>query len=365
MRILHLIPGMAGGGAERQVCYLCGELVRRGCEVYVALHDDGPNTRRLEASGAQVVRLPCRHNHDPMLLWRIAALLNRLRPDLVHTWLLQMDVLGGLAARMAGRPWILSERCSRANYPCHWKHRLRERLGRKADLIIANSQGGADYWRERGAHPDKVAVIRNGIPFREIDACPPGAAALRGERGTEKIVFAGRFVPQKNLPLMLEALRTVLAARPAATIHFYGEGPLLDTLTDFRARHGLGERMHVGGYVDPIWGILKAAAVMVSVSRFEGTPNIVLESAAAGCPMVLSDIPAHREILDEESAMLVSPQEPSRVAAAILQALEERAATQRRTDNARRRVSRWSIDAVAEEHLTRYRAVIGSAGGRS
>src|SRR6185436_12110902 len=85
-------------------------------------------------------------NHDPRLLVRLVRLLRRARPDVVQTWLTQMDVLGGLAARLVGRPWILSERASALAYPPGLKIRLRERIGRTADAIVSNSAGGDRYW---------------------------------------------------------------------------------------------------------------------------------------------------------------------------------------------------------------------------
>lgn len=352
---------MAGGGAERQLTYLCAELIRQRCEVHVALVHDGPNMPRLVGTGAAVTRLACRNNHDPALLYQIARLVGRAQPDVVHTWLRQMDVLGGMVALALGKPLIVSERGSGSAYPRHWKHLLRIGVGRRASVVVANSQAGADHWLRLGAKPGRVVIARNAIPFDEIDRCPPDPSVLSAGSNAESIVFAGRLVPQKNLPVMLEALRLVLDQRSGATAYLFGVGPLQDTLVAFRDRHRLGDRMRICGYHDPIWGVLKAATLFVSVSRFEGMPNVVLECAAVGCPMVLSDITEHREIFDDDSALFVPFDDPARAAEGILRVLTDRAGALGRAANARGRIESWSTGAMASRHVEIYRSVAGSA----
>ena len=75
---------------------------------------------------------------------------------------------------------------------------------------------------------------------------------------------------------------------------------------------GLADRVRLVGFVPDAWAWMKRASVLVSPSLFEGHPNVVLEAAACGCPLVVSDIPAHREFLDGENAVLVDTGDPDR-----------------------------------------------------
>ena len=117
MRILHLIPTLHGGGAERQLVYLAAGLRALGCDVHVGLQQGGTNLARLEAAQATVHQLNTRGNYDPRILPAIVRLIRRVRPDVVQTWLMQMDVAGGAAALLTGTPWIVSERSSGPRTP--------------------------------------------------------------------------------------------------------------------------------------------------------------------------------------------------------------------------------------------------------
>jgi Glycosyl transferase 4-like domain len=112
---------MAGGGAERQLSYLASEQVRLGCDVHVAIIHGGPNLPRLVAAGATVHRLPAFGNHDPQILIRLIRTVRAIKPDAVQCWLLQTEVLGGLAALWTGPPWVLNERASEEAYPRTFK----------------------------------------------------------------------------------------------------------------------------------------------------------------------------------------------------------------------------------------------------
>ena len=148
-RVLHLIPTLGEGGAERQLSYLGAELVRRGWSVDVGLLRGGPNLERLALAGTTIHALPYRNHHDPGLMWRLHRLARKVRPDVVHTWLTQMDVLGGAVALANRIPWVLAERSNRNGYPPTAKNLLRVGLGRHASAIVSNSRGGDSYWEER------------------------------------------------------------------------------------------------------------------------------------------------------------------------------------------------------------------------
>ena len=101
MTILHCVPNMLGGGAERQVAILSEAQVRAGHDVHVALIEGGPNLALLERSGAAIHWIPAASYYDPRILPRLGRLMRHLRPRVVQSWILQMDVAAGLASRSA------------------------------------------------------------------------------------------------------------------------------------------------------------------------------------------------------------------------------------------------------------------------
>jgi glycosyltransferase involved in cell wall biosynthesis len=107
---------------------------------------------------------------------------------------------------------------------------------------------------------------------------------------------------------------------------------------------------------------MKSAAVFVSVSYVEGQPNTVMEAMACGCPLVVSDIPMHRDLLDERSALLVDPRDPHAIADAIGACLDDPGAARTRADEARRRAAAFSVSAMAERYERLYRACLEKRG---
>jgi glycosyltransferase involved in cell wall biosynthesis len=363
MRILACISSMDGGGAERQLAYLASELTRLGWDMHVALLSGGPNLRRLEAGGATIHRLTARGNYDPTILWQLVRLMRRVRPDVAETWITQMDVLGGLAARLTRTPWILRERSSEPAYPATGKHRWRLRVARGASAVISNSTGGDRYWAGHLGERVRRYVIGNALPIREIGAVRPADEHEAGvQSGARLVLSVGRLAPEKNFDILLSALRRVLDD-PRIVVVLCGEGPLRPTLERALTEQGIADRVRLPGYVPDVWGWMKRADVFVSVSRFEGQPNAVLEAMTCGCPLVVSDIPAHRSFLDEAEAALVPVDDPVAIAEAIRRAVAGGEDVTRRAARAQAATAAWSVEAMTRCVVDVYRAVLTDHGG--
>lgn len=350
MRVLHLIPTLGGGGAERQIAALAAGLRALGCDVHVGIVSEGSHLARVAAAGATVHQIRSHGNYDPALPLRIAALIRRVRPAVVQTWLTQMDVAGGLAALATRTPWVLSERTNKIYYPRDLKHGLRRFLGRFADAIVANSPGGAEYWdRTRVAKK----VIPNALPLADIDAAPRDAT---GFGASAVILFAGRFDAAKNLEKLIDALTKTVRERDAVAL-LCGAGPLE---RDVRARieqSRVADRIRLLGFREDVWSLMKRADLLIAPSWFEGQPNSVIEAIACGCPLVVSDIPAHRAFLDDSMALFAPPGDANALAAKMIEVLDDRAAARMRVANARALVADWSLERVSAAYLRVYEEV--------
>lgn len=350
IRVLHLIPTLGPGGAERQLSLLAPALMAAGIECHVAFGQEGVNLSRMQDTGVGLHRLPNRRNHDPRLIADLYSLLRRLEPDIVQTWLLQMDVMGGIATRMAGVPQVLSERSSAKMYKNSWKMSLRAFLGRRVAGIVANSQGGVDYWHACGAR-GKLRLIRNGL---SPSVTSPPANDL-GLADTPLLIYAGRLSYEKNIPVLVEALVGALRQLPAHHAVLFGEGPLHGEVEERILASPVADRLHLGGFTGELGFWLQRAQAFVSVSSFEGHPNVVIEAAAAGCPMVLSDIPAHREVADESAALFASPEDVASVVDCIVTTVSERGLSLERAARAREATRNLSIDQAAARYAMFYR----------
>jgi glycosyltransferase involved in cell wall biosynthesis len=352
---------MGGGGSERQVTYLAAGLRDLGWEVHVLVGRRGPNWARLEAAEAVLHEVRIGGALDVRSVGRVRRVVDAVRPDVIQTWLFQMDVLGGAAALATRTPWIFSERASALAYPGSPRFLLRRVLGGLATAIVANSAHGDDYWRR---FAERRYVVPNAIPIGEIDAVPAaGAAAMGVAAGGPIVLFAGRFEPQKNIAVLLEALGRLLDHHDVRVVAC-GAGSLRPVADAWQATRPADGRVVVRDHVTDLWGFMKAAAVLVSPARFEGSPNVVLEAMACGTPLVVSDIPEHREILDESSALLVDPGSAAALADAVTAVLADPDAAARRARVARSRVARYSVSTVARRYSDIYREIVGAAAER-
>jgi glycosyltransferase involved in cell wall biosynthesis len=369
MRVLQLIPTLGFAGAERQLAYLGRGLQRLGFEVHVGTlaeeHDPflGLHRKLLVDAGARAWHVPSRSPYDPRLLPRILGLMRKVEPALVQTWIPMMDVLGGAAAALTGTPWILSERNTPDFFPPELKNRVREALARRfAAAVVSNSASGDAYWARRAPTVPRH-VVRNALLLEEIDAAPAVPVPIAGVPAEGPLVLAaGRFKPQKNVWNLLDALGRVAGASGAAVL-VCGEGYDHAEAVRRIEERGLSGRIRAPGFVGDVWSWMKRAQVFVSVSYFEGMPNSVMEAMACGCPLVVSDIPMHREIVGDDGALFVDPDDPEAIAARVLEVLADPARAKSRADRARALARSWSVGAAAERYAEIYEGVVRGARG--
>jgi glycosyltransferase involved in cell wall biosynthesis len=364
VKILHLIWTMRGGGAERQLVSLATELARRGHEVHVAFVYPGVNSDTLAAGNACTLhQLRTIVKYDPMLVPRVVWLAQRLRPEVIQTWLPQMDVIAGASARLLRIPWVMSERSSALSYPPAVLNRLRAAAGHYAHLIVPNSRAGAEYWEGQGVDRSRIEIVPNFVSISEIESAPP-LDDSRIVPGDELLLYIGRLSPEKNLNTVIAALPRLCAERPRVKLVLCGEGPLGDALQAAIHTAGLDAHVVFTGFVRNVASWLKRACALVAVSLVEGHPNAVLEAAAAGVPVVVSDIPAYRAVLDDHSAMFIPVTDPSALAAAIIATLNDPMAALQRAATARAAIAALSLDAAATSYENVYSRAIEIAAGR-
>jgi glycosyltransferase involved in cell wall biosynthesis len=168
-----------------------------------------------------------------------------------------------------------------------------------------------------------------------------------------RILYVGRFDPVKNIGVMMEGL-CLAASTLSCNIVLLGDGPLRGPAQKLVAQRGLGAKFDFRGYEDPPWEEMRQASMLLLVSRHEGHPNVVCEAMAVGCPVVISDIPAHRALFSEQNAWLVDPDSPENIAAVVHNVAAHPSEALRRVAEGERLVSKWSPEAIAGRYLGLY-----------
>lgn len=247
------------------------------------------------------------------------------------------------------------------------KNRWRIAIARGVGAIVANSRAGELYWRFH--LPDKkLYVIPNGLPINEIEQEPADENLELDLMPHQKVIltvgrfdqekYAGGLVHAKNMDNLVAALFQVMS-EPGIVGLLCGDGPRLPAIQQMVQQLGMADRVQLPGFVSNPWSLMKQADVFVSASWFEGNPNTVLEAMACGCPLVVSDIPEHREFLDEESAVFVNPGDPADIARGLEQTLSAPAEAQCRARIAQNRARQWDVAVIARRHEEVYLKILG------
>jgi glycosyltransferase involved in cell wall biosynthesis len=355
LTVLHFIPTLEGGGAERQLSLLATEHARRGHHVHAAVRRTGVNMQAM--AGVQIHELGDIRSVRPRLFMAMRRLVGEIRPDIVQTWLPQMDILGGVGALASRIPWIVSERTS-GNY---YKEipaiaRLRLLLGRFASAVISNSEGGTRYWREAAPRSPKLATIRNAVDVERIQGALTQVA--REPRPNPLLLVVGRFSREKAHETIVQSLISVCRER-SVDLLMIGEGSERSTIENEIEMASLSKRVTFLPYQSDWWRWLKVADGLISMSRYEGNPNVVLEAMAGGCPVILSDISAHREIADSSSALFVPVDDVPALSASIMALIADKDAASRRAEKALERTKSMSVAAMADAYEAVYKEVLG------
>ncbi len=366
MRVLHLCSSLAGGGAERQLCYLSRNLGSRGHQIDIGVAKGGPNIHLLADANNVRLHLIGRdkpisansasiRNYSPFVFPRVLALIRKLRPDVVQTWIPQMDIVGGMMASMERVPWVIREPNSALLYSSgNAKIKLRAWLGRNASIIIANSNGGSEYWSSVSPST-RCVVIRNGVPLSELERTPrldhPEIPS-----DTPLILWAGRLNKQKNIERTFQAMLDAVSHSSAQMI-VCGAGPLQSRLQEMLAQIPDPSRVRLWPYQTQLWPLMKRADVFVSASLCEGAPNVVMEAMACRCPLVVSDISTHRELLSPESAEFVDPGSVSSISAGIQRVLADRMLARERSQRAYADIAPFSVEEMTIHYEALYRSL--------
>ena len=316
LRILHCIPRLEGGGAERQ---LRNYLVHQSSpapnssdrhEHAVFCWKMGEFHNDLVKSGIPVFLKPASRTRPLAALTGFVEAIRAWKPSVLQTWLPHTDVIGGLVGSVLRVPIVGSERNSRHLYlgvnevKDRWFSKYRPWVFRHCMVAgVANSQAGSRYLVEDLRLTIPVSVIHNGIDLEAIDAVSPCVPnPFEGSPFSPIIVTASRLVPHKRIDLILEALSILSkeGLRPAFAI--CGDGPELEKWRNQSAAMGIEEQVQFLGKRNDTVSVLKKADIFCTASEVEGMPNAMLEAMVCGLAIVASNIPEHRDILETANA---------------------------------------------------------------
>lgn len=369
------------GGVEELVRQLCHEYVQQGINPIILTNRWPRSLPGYELyEGTPVYRLAMRmpdwnrrvrlvhHLTYPFTRWQMLRILRRHRSEIIHVQCASSNGYYALAAKEAlGLPLVLSVQGERTmdaqgiydRLPS-LSHTLRNLIAGSSAITACSKDTLADleqWWGQPLG--SKSSVMYNGIRLDDFE---------RGEPYSHPrpYVFAiGRLVKQKGFDVLIRAFAE--AGLESHDLLFAGEGPEHAALCQLVETVGLKSRVHFLGRADrpKAVALFKGCSFFVLPSRMEPFGIVNLEAMAAGKAIIASRVGGVPEVvLDGETGILVPPEDPAAVAAALRRLANDAHLRERLATNGRRRVLEFTWPKIARAFHALYSdAVTAKSGG--
>lgn len=363
MRVVHLESGrQMNGGAEQVRCLVSGLSALGVDNVLVCQRHSALGAA---ATGGEVIELELGGDADLAQLGRLKRLFGALAPDLIHVHSRRgADLYGGWAARLAGRPAVLTRRIE--DREPRWWSRLK--LEPYAAVIAISRVIERRLTEWVGLEAERVHLVPSGVdpdryrPARRRERAKwlepfglPADAVLIG--------VVAQLIARKGHAVLLDALPAILDACPQARLVCFGRGPLEGALRARARARGVARRVHWVGFRSDLDRLLPGLDVVVHPALREGLGVALLEALAAGVPVVASAAGGIVDLIrDGVEGRLVPPGDAGALAVAVTELLADPAARRRLGAAGRARVTReFTAARMAQAHLPIYEAVLDAS----
>lgn len=363
-KIVYVIGSLAIGGAERYLVETASRLNRKRYipRIY-CLFGEGPLKSQAERQGVPV---QCFHikkrEHQALkylLFWRVRALfafyryLRRERPEIVHCYMYKPSIYGGIAAKLARVPFLITQRTSLGYFKegRPWYQRIQNFVNRFTDRVITDSEAvKKSVVQQEEMNPDHIVVIHSGIDlhqFRDQGQGPEAISrrfALKRRLGIpEKAPVIGKVANIRRLKGYAEfilAAAEIQREYPEARFLCIGKdlGFQAELQTQIQQLN-LEPKVMFTGEVEDVASFLDLFDILVVASYTEGSSIAAREAMAVGKPVVATSVGGIPEaVIHEHTGLLVPPQNSDALAQAILRLLRDPDCASRFGQNGRARI---------------------------
>lgn len=335
MKILILDLGAGWRGGQAQTALVSSSLARRGHDVALIARRGSPLAERARKAGVRVVEAPRGFEGAPGLLAAVRRAARRFRPEVLWA----CDAKGHGAAvwsLVASRVPLVVHR--RVSFP-PGRGLLSRLKYRRANRFIAVSRGVAASLRDAGIPAAKIVVVPDGLPSsafvsRDAPSPPPW-----------RLAHVGAFDGLKGQEVAVAVLARLVARGLDATLTFLGDGPEREGVRRIATGLAVASRCAFVGEVRDVSERLAGAHALILPSHAEGLSMAVMEAMAAGCAVVVRDLPGPRELTAGGAAGILVPSlDSSDWAEAAASLLLDAARRAHLVNAGRAAAAEWTID---------------------
>jgi len=328
---LHIDTARTWRGGQNQVLLTVNGLREIGQRAALVAHPDG-ELRRRAAEGLDLVPLAPRTEFDLSAAWRLARVIRRLEPDIVHAHdphgvaMASLALSFGASSRDQSRePGLVASRRVdfhlKQNSFSRWKHR-------QVDCFIAASEAIRGMLLADGVPSDQAVTVHEGIDLDHVLAAPPVNVheAFWLPHDAPVVGNVAALVPHKGQRHLIEAAHLVVQQVPDARFIILGEGELREHLERQVREHHLEKHVLLPGFRADVLGCVKGFDLFVMSSVTEGLGTSLLDAMACSKAIVATTAGGIPEVVaDGRTGILVPPHDHHRMAEAIVGLLQDSA----------------------------------------
>ncbi|MDG0866466.1 glycosyltransferase [Candidatus Lucifugimonas marina] len=323
IKIVHLVTSLEVGGAQHNMLLGLPRLDPAKYEhILVSIMDRMQMESQFRQLGIEVHSLGLSKKTDIAVALRLRSLLRRIRPDILHTYLIHGNVLGRIVGRLAGIPAIIGSELTIGQAGTIGK--LATKLTNPlTNAVEVNSKtGGKAITKNLGVPTDKIEVI---LPGLDLDAFTgtTNRTRIRHEIGVSEnqhlVLFVGRLRPVKGPEYGIKAFTKALSENSNLHLALAGEGEQRAYLQTLTADLGIQSNITFLGARKDLPDVLSAADSILMPSLTEGFPRVANEAMAASKPVIATRVGGVPEaIIHDETGLLVESKNIEAMADAIL-----------------------------------------------
>lgn len=337
MQVLHIITGLQRGGAETLLCNLC-KFETENTHTIISLSDlKGSESDLNDQPNISVYSLGFTNGKIRLSgLFKLYKLVKQIKPDVVQTWMIHADFIGGLVARLSGIKnifWgvhhtiLLSGKVKSSTiFLVKFNALLSHLIPKK---IIYCAEKSRIIQESFGFKKSKGIVIQNGYDIKSFSQNNSLRQKFRSELNISDQTFVighvGSNDPLKDQNTLLEAL----ALLNQKGLHFNAVlvGKNLDNnnyeLVSKIMEKGLSDHVHLLGIRNDIPAVMNGIDLFMLTSVSEAFPNVLNESMACGTPCITTDV-GDASLIVDNTGWVVSPKNPKALVDAVIQAIDEK-----------------------------------------
>ena len=344
LKILRIISRMNVGGPSKHVVNLAEGLNKYNCETLLisgqpsesegemfALADN----KNFKLKKIEYLKRPISLFYDLLSFIKIVKAIKDFSPDIVHTHTTKAGILGRTAALLCGVPKI---------YHTYHGHVFKGYFSKlQSCLIVAIERFFSTFTTKlialtpnlaselkhilRIKNPDKIRVVPLGLNLNSFLSTPRKSNNWRKSMGFKEndfvIGIVARLVPVKNHTMLINSMKNLCSLFTNIHLAIIGDGELKENLVKQSQQLGLSNVIHFCGISNKIEEVYSDLDLLILCSKNEGTPVVIIEALASGCPVAAVDVGGVREVLENGKIGRLFPSDPNQFTQALSKAISD------------------------------------------